>query len=96
VDESWLPAGATQARLRDLLESELGLPRRATVEHLVDRIELIAEGTPEDDAAKRLNLISAGSRGGALRPTLAVSQLTAFGFPAHTADVRRIQRSRHP
>lgn len=58
VDESWLPADTTQARLRDLLESELGLPRRATVEHLVDRIELIAEGTPDDDAAKRLNLIT--------------------------------------
>ncbi len=58
VDESWLPADTTQARLRDLLESELGLPRRATVEHLVDRIELIVEGTPDDDTAKRLNLIT--------------------------------------
>lgn len=58
VDESWLPGDTTQARLRDLLESELGLPRRATVGHLVDRIELIAEGTPDEAAARALNLIA--------------------------------------
>jgi hypothetical protein len=58
VDESWLPGDTTLARLRDLLESELGLPRRATVGHLIDRIELIAEGSPDEDAAKRLNLIT--------------------------------------
>ncbi|USU13887.1 DUF3883 domain-containing protein [Sphingomonadaceae bacterium OTU29THOMA1] len=58
VDENWLPGANTLARLRDLLESELGLPRRATVGHLIDRIELIAEGSPDDDAAKRLTLIA--------------------------------------
>lgn len=55
VDENWLPEDTSQARLRDLLESELGLPRRASIRHIVDRIELIAEGTPDDETAKRLN-----------------------------------------
>lgn len=58
VDENWLPGDSTLARLRDLLESELGMPRRASVSHLIDRIEAIAEGSPDDDAAKKLNLIA--------------------------------------
>ncbi|MHC2086586.1 protein NO VEIN domain-containing protein [Methylobacterium sp. CM6244] len=58
VDENWLPADDSRARLRDLLESELGLPRRATVDHLVDRIELLAGGEPDDESAKRLNRVT--------------------------------------
>ncbi|KRA84092.1 hypothetical protein ASD76_08860 [Altererythrobacter sp. Root672] len=58
VDENWLPGDGTQARLRDLLESELGLPRHALARHLVDRIELLTQGTPNDETAKRLNAIS--------------------------------------
>lgn len=58
VDENWLPGDSNLARLRDLLESELGMPRRASISHLIDRIEAIAEGSPDDDAAKKLNLIA--------------------------------------
>lgn len=58
VDENWLPDDASHARLRDLLEGELGLPRRTTVAHLIDRIEEIVADDPTEDAAKSLNLIA--------------------------------------
>lgn len=58
VDQSWMPMGAIGAKLRDLLESELGMPDTVTARHIVDRLsELAEEGTPDEVAEKITPLI---------------------------------------
>lgn len=58
VDNTWLPKDPErQKRLRDFLEAKLGMRSRVAAEHIVERIERIADNTPPDVAKKELTPI---------------------------------------
>lgn len=51
VDQSWMPSGPNGAKLRDILESQLGMPVTVTARHIVERIrDLASDETPDEVA----------------------------------------------
>ena len=58
VDFTWLPSDPDrQKRLRDFLEAKLGMPTQVAAEHVVERVEEIAEQATPEVAKRQLTRI---------------------------------------
>lgn len=57
VDETWMPRGPLAGKMRDALEGRLGMPTAPSPQHIVNRIEELAEGSTPEEIAKPLTSI---------------------------------------
>jgi hypothetical protein len=58
VDLGWLPAGGpTAARVRDVLEDDLGMPTTVSAEHIVARVAEVADAAEPEEAGRTLSPI---------------------------------------
>lgn len=58
LDEEWLPEGRARAQFQDILATELEMPSRPTLSHMLQRIENIANaGIVSDETVASLNRV---------------------------------------
>ena len=99
VDEEWMPTGRTAARFQDFLTSRLGMRTSASVTHLVNRIQNIAETCSIDDIASGTQPIVRHifDRFARLRPEerQTLERLKAFAWLPGALDGERVQGKRY-
>lgn len=58
LEENWLPQGRAGSQFRDILETDLGMPSRPTLSHILRRIKEIATtGSISDETVKSLDIL---------------------------------------
>ena len=100
VDEGWMPAGRAASRFQDFLTSRLGMRTSASMNHLVNRIQKIAETSSIDDIASGTQPIVRHifDRFPRLRPDerQTLERLKAIAWLPAALDGERVQGKRYP